>query len=388
MESVPFLRQIAAVGSDTATLWRTTSEKVPLVFILLVVVPTVIAAFYFYLIAAPIYVSETHFVVRSRSGGGVSPFGTVLASVGLDLGAGATDSYEVDAYMMSRDAVAGLVAHNNLRAILDRPEADFIAQFPRFYQRDSFENLYKAYPGFVTVGYDASSGINTLRVQAFRPDDARAIAQALLSDAENLVNRLNERAVNDLLAQSERQVAEAQARAVRAELALTDFRTREKLIDPTRASAAGSEIVSQLDTQIIAAQAQRSSLAALAPQSPLLPDLDQKIRSLEDQRAQENVRVVGESDSLAPKIGEYERLQLDRDYAAKSLASADAALEQAQIDARKKTDYVEHISEPDLPDQAELPERTETVATVFVSALIAYAIIMLVAAGLREHKQI
>ena len=388
MESAPFLRRITSAEVDPASLWRTVAEKVPLVFVVMVVVPTVITAFYLYLIAAPIYVSETHFVVRSRAQGGASTLGIVMASMGLDLSAGETDAYEVDEYIMSRDAVADLVAHHNLRAILDRPESDFISRFPRFYQRDSFENLFKSYPRFVDVGYDSTTGINTLKVEVFRPEDARYVADALLTGAENLVNELNRRAETDVVEQAKRQVAEAQARAVQAELALTQFRTREKLIDPTRASAAGTEIVTQLDAQIIALQAQRASLTALAPQSPTLPDIDEKIRALQDQRALENTRVVGESDSLAPKIGEYERLVLERDFAGKELATADEALALAQIDVRKKQVYLERVVEPDEPDQAELPDRGKILGVVFASALIAYAITMLVVAGLREHKQI
>jgi capsular polysaccharide transport system permease protein len=138
---------------------------------------------------------------------------------------------------------------------------------------------------------------------------------------------------------------------------------------------------------LITLQAQRDSLAALAPQSPELVALGEKIRALQAQRSQENIRVAGESDSLAPKIGEYERLSLDRDYAARSLANADSALEQARIDARKKQVYLERIVEPDYPDQAELPQRFMTVGLVFITALVAYAIIMLVGAGLREHRQ-
>lgn len=363
------------------------SERFPWRFILIVLAPTLVTAVYMFLIAAPIYVSETHFVVRSRSQQGISAFGAVLESVGVDLSAGTTDAFEVDEYLMSRDAAANLIAHNGLREVLNRPEADFLSGFPRFFERDTFESLYKNYVRFVSVGYDLTTGINTLRVEAFRADDAQNIANALLQGGEKLVNQLNRRAMNDILGQATAQVSDAQERAIRAEVALTDFRTREKLIDPTRTSAANSDIVSQLDAQVIALQAQRNSLASLAPESPELPGLDQKILALQQQRNEESIRVAGESNSLAAKIGEYERLMLDRDYAARSLSNADATLEQAQIDARKKQVYLERIVGPDLPDQAALPERLITVVVVFVSAFIAYAIIMLVVAGLREHRQ-
>ena len=359
-----------------------------MVFICLVAAPTLVTAIYMFLIASPIYVSETHFVVRSRSQQSPSAFGVVLASVGVDLGAGATDAYEVDEYMMSRDAVSNLVAYHGLRDIMARPEGDFLSRFPRLFERNSFENLFQSYQRFVTVAYDSTTGINTLRVRAFRPGDAQEIANALLEGGEKLVNTLNRRAVNDVVEQARVQVAQAQERAIHAEVALTEFRSREKLIDPTRASAAGSDIVSQLDAQIISLQAERSSLAALAPQSPELAGMDGKIRALQTQRNMERVRVAGESDSLAPKIGEYERLMLDRDYAARSLSNADTTLEQAQIDARKKQVYLERIAKPDFPDKPELPDRGITVLIVFVSALVAYATIMLVVAGLREHRQV
>ncbi len=132
--------------------------------------------------------------MRSRSQAQPAALGTVLQSVGVSLGQGETDAYEVHEYMMSRDAVADLVRSHDLRAVLDRPEADFWARFPRPMQGDSFESLYKAYKRFVVVGYDSQTGISTLRVQAFRASDARDVARALLDGGEALVNRLNDRA--------------------------------------------------------------------------------------------------------------------------------------------------------------------------------------------------
>lgn len=289
---------------------------------------------------------------------------------------------------MSRDAMSDLVAHHQLRDVLARPGADFLARFPRPFESQTTENLYKSYKRFVTVGYDSTTGISTLRVAAFRPDDAHNIANALLDGGEQLVNQLNRRAMQDSIAQAVQQVGEAQQRATLAENALTAFRSREKLIDPTRASVAGSTLVDQLEAQIINLQAERNSLAALAPQSPELPALDQKIRAFEAQRDAERTRVAGESDSLAPMIGEYERLMLERDYAAKSLASADATLEDAQLDARRKQSYLERVVAPDTPDKAEQPRRAFTILMVLISSLIVYATVMLVVAGLREHRQI
>jgi BexC/CtrB/KpsE family polysaccharide export inner-membrane protein len=384
-----------SLGRSAATgerLWdgllaRTGARRLPWAFLLMVALPTLVTALYMFFIAAPVYVSEARFVVRSRNHEGPSAVGTVLQSVGVSLPSGETDAYEVHEYMMSRDAVADLADNHHLREILARPEADFLARFPRPFEGDNTENLYENYQRFVSVGYDSTTGISTLRVSAFRPQDAQALANALLNGGERLVNELNRRSAADTIDQAAQQVTEAQGRAQRAETALTEFRSRERLIDPTRASAAGADLVAQLEAQIINLEAERNSLAALAPQSPELATLDQKIRAYEAQRDAERTRVAGESDSLAPKIGEYERLMLDRDFSAKSLAAADAALEDAQIEARRKQTYLERVVLADRPDKAELPKRLFTVAMVLVSLLIAYATLVMVVAGLREHRQ-
>ena len=64
----------------------------------------------------------------------------------------------------------------------------------------------KAYSRFVTVEIDSTSGVSTLQVKAYRPEDAQRIAQALLGFSEQLVNTLNERARHDALSVFQREV--------------------------------------------------------------------------------------------------------------------------------------------------------------------------------------
>ncbi len=199
----------ATVGPGKSSTIGDWFSRVPWLFLSVVVLPTFVAGVYFFLIAAPQFVSDARFVVRSRNQPPPAALGSVLESVGVSLGEGETDAYEVHAYMMSRDAVADLSAAHDLRAMLDRPGADFIARYPRPFESRSFESLYKNYKRFVTVGYDSQTGISTLRVKAFRAADAQEIADTLLMDGEALINRLNDRAMADAVTQAGRRVAEA-----------------------------------------------------------------------------------------------------------------------------------------------------------------------------------
>ena len=357
-------------------------------FILIVAIPSVAAAIYYLILAAPLYVSEARFVVRARSeSAGPGGLGLALASVGVDIGQGQTDAFEVHEYMVSRDAVADLQRRLDLRAVLARPGADFLARFPRPFESHSFESLFNNYQRFVTVGYNATTGISTLRVEAFRPEDAAAVSTALLDGGEALVNRLNDRAAQDAIAEAQREVVEAEARSLQAQVALTEFRNREQLIDPTSSSNLGLSLVSQLEGQLAGLRADRASQAALTPQSAELPILDRRIAAFEAQIVAEQARIAGQTNSLAPKIGEYERLTLERDFADKTVATADAALEEARVDARRKQLYLERVVYPNIPDKAERPQRWVSLLMVLVTTLVAWAIVVLAIAGLREHRQ-
>jgi capsular polysaccharide transport system permease protein len=388
------IRTFSTTAANDPSLRRTSAphqRRIPWLFIVMVAVPTLIAAIYFLLIASPLYVSEARFVVRSRAEGQPAALGSVLQSVGqsfgVSFGESATDAFEVHEYMISRDAVNDLSLHQGLRTLLDRPGADFLAKFPRPFGDRSFESLYKNYKRFVTVGYDSQTGISTLRVTAFRAADAQRLAQALLAGGEALVNQLNERSMSDAVSQAQRQVVEAQQRSVAAQATLTGFRNQERLIDPDRTSVQGSELVSKLEGEVATLRAERAGLAANAPQSPQLPVLDQRIAAFVNQMEAERSRIAGQSDSLAPKVGEYERLSLDRDLAVKTLESAVAALESARIEARRQQLYLDRVVNPNLPDEAQRPRRLYSVFTVLIASLVAWGIASLVIAGLREHRQ-
>ncbi len=351
----------------------------------LVGLPCLLAGLYLFLFATPMYVSEARFVVRSARPAQGEGLSSVLQGVGL--APGETEAFAAHEYIMSRDAIGDLLRRHDLRRILARPGADLLARFPRPWERNDVESLYRAFPRYVDVRYDSTTGISTLKVKGFRPEDAQRVAGALLTGGEALVNQMNRRAEAGAVREAEITVGEAQARVVAAQRALTAFRTRERLLDPARTSAASLDLIAKLALETAALRAERVALSRLAPASPQLPGLDSRITGYERQIEKERARVVGESDSLAPKIGEFERLQMEREFADRALAAANVALETARLVARRKRLYLQTIVAPNRPDAPLLPRRVQSFALVLVSALLAYGALVLVLAGLREHRQ-
>jgi capsular polysaccharide transport system permease protein len=376
----------AAGLAQAMSNWRARLFRLPPLFIWLVLIPGAAAAFYYFVLASPIYVSEARFIVRASSTPqAVSGLGSLFGGMGL--GPAETDSFAVHEYVMSHDAMEELERNHHLRSALGAPGSDFLTRFPRPFETPSFESMAKAYPRFVSVDYNSSTGISTLQVRAFRPEDAKEIASALLEGSEAVVNRLNDRADQDAIAETKTEIGEGEADLANTERKLTEFRNRERLIDPTRSSAVNLDLMGKLEGDIATLRAERSGIAASAPQSPQLPALDSRIRAYEKQADDERAKMAGETGSLAPMIGEYERLTLERDLADKTLAAATTAAEDARLEARRKRLYLERVVNPNLPDAPTEPHRLQSLITVLASLLLAYGITALLIAGFREHKQ-
>lgn len=361
--------------------WR----KIPWPFLVVVAAPTVLAAIYFLLIASPRYVSEARFIVRGVNAQSVSPLGVALQGVGLS--SAQTDAFAVHEYIHSTQGLNDLRRRFNMRAIMGPSGADIFSRYPRPGESTSDESMRKALKRFVTVGYDSTTGISVLRVQAFRPEDAQAVASALLNGGETLINRLNDRSAAAAVSEAEANQEAARARVAEAQQQLTAFRNREQFIDPARTATEGAQLIGGLMTTLAQLRAERAQLAAEAPNSPQLPALDGRIRAYENQIETERANLAGASDSLAPKIGVYQDLVLARELADKELAQATTALISAQQEARRQKLYLERVVQPNLPDAPTEPRRWTSILAVLLTTLLAYGVGWLIWAGVREHGQ-
>ena len=364
---------------------RVRIRRLPLAFLVVVGLPTALAAVYYLLIASPRYVSEAHFVVRSAQVSQPSAVGLALNVAGFSMGM--NEAFAVHEYLSSRDSLKEIQKKFDLRAILGRRGADPLSRYPRPWDGKSEEALYKAYLRFLTIGYDSGTGISTIKVEAFTPGEAHALNRALLDSGEALINQLNERASANAVRDAERDRAVAVAAADKAKEALTAFRTSAKFIDPRTEAPENTQIIATLAVTIAQMRAERDQLMAEAPSSPQLPPLNRRIAGLERQISEARARMAGQADSLAPKVGTYEDLLLQREIAERRVTQAEAALLSAQQNATRQKLYLERIVEPSMPDKGTEPRRWRSILTVFASALLAYAIGWLVWAGIREHRQ-
>ena len=353
-------------------------------FLLCVALPTLLAALYFGVFASNVYISEARFVVRSPERATTSPLGAILNTSGL---AGASEEANaVHEYVRSRDALDAADEDGFVETAFGPQRASWFDRFGTLIHGDTREHLYDYYLGKVQIENDATQQVTRLTVRAFNPRDAQVINERLLTQSEALVNRLAERARADAIAIADTEVAEAQEAARTAALALAAYRDRSGIIDPEQVAEVRLQMISKLQDELIAARNQLEQLQALTPQASQIPFLRNRVRALEREIEQQTGSLAGASTSLSGAAARFQALRLESELAERQLAASIASREEARAEARRKRAYLERIAQPSLPDYAEEPRRLRGIAATLVLGLLAWGVLSMLLAGVREHR--
>lgn len=354
-------------------------------FLLVVVVPVLVAIAYFGFLASSVYVSESRFVVRSPDKPAATGLGVILSSAGFT--SGSDEVFVAQSFAVSRDALRSLNQKGAFFSSYSDPRVFVFDRFNPLGLFGSFEDLYQYFEKKVSLKHDSQTSITTLTVRAYNARDAFRFNQRLLEMSEQTVNHLNERGQRDLIGYALREVAEAKTRAQLAAANLAAYRNRSGVVDPEKQAEAQMQMVSKLQDQLISSKAELAQLNEYTPLNPRIPVLQTQIAGIQRDINNEMGKVTGNSRSLAQTAVQFERLTLENEFASKQLTAALASLEQARNEAQRKQAYVERVVEPNLPDAPMEPRRVRGILATLILSLLAYGILRMLLAGIREHGQ-
>lgn len=353
-------------------------------FAIFVIVPTIIAAIYYGLIASDIYVSEARFVIKSpdQKRPQLSSLANLIQTTGLS--SGQEQANEILEYVRSRDALRELEKNSHIRTRFGE-NGDFLSRYPAFFHDSSFEDLFKYYGKMVGARLDTESGTAILTVKAFTSDDAYTINSQLLALSEAMVNKLNERAQQKAVSEAQIQVDLAVDRAKKARMALAGYRNSQELIDPSKQAVGVLEISNGMIATRAALQAQLDLMQREAPANPAIPALRNQIQAISKQIASQDSRVVGNNQGIASKMGGYENLLVEQEFATQNLNVANAALVQARNEAQRQQFYLVRIVDANKPDMPLLPYRLLSVIVVAAVLTCLYFVGWMLIVGILEH---
>jgi len=354
-------------------------------FLLFVALPTLVAAVYYGLIASPVYVSQSTFVIKSPGEKATPSLSLANLVQATGLTSGQEQTKEVLQYVRSRNALKDLQDRMNVRAVYSERRADFLSRFPRLFSDDSFETFYHYYGSHVGADVDTDSGLAVVQVEAFTPKDAYRINSALLDLSEGLVNRLNARAEERAIAEAQRRVDQAEQRVRNARVALSAYRNEQDIIDPTKQAVGLLDLSNKMIADRAALDAQVRLMMRVTPNHPGIQALRTRLAALDRIIDNQNAKIVGTPTGLASKVGNYDKLAVEKEFATQMLTEANANLETARTEAQKQQYYLERVVQPNLPDDPVLPNRLKRIFIVFAASLCLYFIGWMVAVGILEH---
>ncbi|MDO5633109.1 MAG: hypothetical protein Q4G22_14940 [Paracoccus sp. (in: a-proteobacteria)] len=354
-------------------------------FVLGVMLPILLSAWYLYARAVDQYASYVGFSVRSESA--AAP-GELLGGLGNMLGVSGnstTDSDILYKFMTSHDLVSRVNQRLDLRAIWSKAPGD-----PVFgYHGDaSLEDLRRNWERKVRVYFD--NGMIDLRVLAFDPADAQAISQAIMDESTDMINDLNAVAREDTLRYARAEVEQAVERVKQARQDMNAFRNLHQMVDPAADVQMQSGIVASLQGQLAESLISLAMLKSNAqPNDPRVSQAELRIATIREQIEDER-RKLGSSTSsgevLSDVVGQYEGLLVDRQFAEQTYTATLAALDVAQAEARRQSRYLAAYVRPTLAQQAEYPERAKLLGIISGFLLLSWLIGVLIYYSLRDRR--
>jgi capsular polysaccharide transport system permease protein len=353
-------------------------------FFLMVVLPTILGALYFAFVASPQYMSEFRFSVRPTDGALMSS-----SSVAADAALAMSNSYIVADYALSRDAVESLEKSVGLREIYSMDSTDRLS---RLSDNVSLERLVDYWRKRVSTSYDIMTGINTIEVTAFSPQDALKISTALQALCEKLVNDISEKARQTQMAFAKNELERAEARLKEVRQRETELRSGQKSIDVRKEAEGKMLLNNKLRGDLAALEAQYSALSSdMDPTSPRLTVLKNQITAakeqieiLQSQITDVDASKPGALDD-AQRVTKYDQLQTDVVIATKLYESSLTNYENARMRASSNQTYLATYVQPGLPQIASYPRTFVDTLLVFLSAFGTWVVLTLVYYSIRDH---
>ena len=386
--NAPMVRDLAQNISPPARRARMAPRHIGLMisFVLCVLLPTAVTSWYLWARAADQYASTLGFSVRKEK---VNSAIELLGGFSNLTGSSSADTDILYDYMHSQKLVAEIDATLDLRALWSKPDDDPVFAYAA---PGSIETLVQYWSDQVQVTYDNATRLIEIRVLAFDPADAQAIANQLFEKSTAMINQLNDAAQADALsfASGERDQAEARLQSARA--AMTAFRNQTQTIDPASDLQSQAGLLANLQSQLAEALIDSDMLAASTQNSNARgTQAATRIKVIENRIAAERAKLgLGESGATtqvyATMVGEYERLKVDREFAETAYRASQMAYEAAQVDARRQTLYLAaHIS-PTLAETAQFPRRQVILGTVVMFLALAWSIAAMVYYSVRDRR--
>ena len=378
--------EVSRIQQDIARRRRRRMTLLATRLMVFVGLPTLIAAFYFYVLATPLYATNSEFIVQQADSGSASGAGALAGMFG---GAGLSsnnDSRAVQSYLQSRDAMRRLDAEQGFKSYF---QGDTIDPLRRLAPDSTDEAAYRLYESMVQVSYDPTEGIIRMEVIAADPATSERFSRALISYAEEQVDQLTQRVRENQMRDAQQHVANAEQEMRDAQQRVLDLQERTQMLSSEVEVTLLTQQITQLETQL---NSERLSLADLEanprPNPARLEQAQRRVASIEERISQlRNSLTQGNDGEASVAQLQREQTMAQADVATRQmlLAQAMQQLEAARVEANRQVRYLSVGVTPVAPDEPTYPRAFANTALAFLIFAGIYLMISMTSAILREQ---
>lgn len=348
-----------------------------------VLLPTLAMGWYFFVIATPMYATHSEFVIQQAEAQGSSGFGGLFQGTGL---ATQSEAVNAQAFLTSREAMLRLDADHSFKAHFQTSEIDAIQ---RLEPDATNEDAYDLYQDHVKVGYDPTEGVVNLEVIAADPETSQEFSEALIRYTEDRVDDLTQRMRADQMADAIANYEAAEADRQEALSNLTRIQREAEVVDPASAVSALQQRISALEMRLDEKRIELASLQSNArPKqarvSAVQGELDRIRNQIDDLRSQLSQGDNG-GPSQAEVVAKLREAEENYAFAIERVTAAQAAMDQARIEANRQVRFLSVSVTPVAPDEATYPRAFENTLLSFLIFSGIYLMISLTASILREQ---
>jgi capsular polysaccharide transport system permease protein len=347
-----------------------------------VFLPTLIAGYYFYAVATPMYSTKSEFLILTADGGGAGSPSSLFSGTAFATG---QDSIATQSYLESKDAMLRLDQDVGFR---DHFSQEWIDPIQRLAPDASNESAYKLYKKYVNLGYDPTEGVIRMELSTADPETSARFSEKLLEYAEERVDQLSQEKRRDAVKTAEASLEDAKGDRRAAQERLVKIQ-EGSLLDPEGEIASIRSLINSVEMQLQEKQlALNTQMNNQRPNQAKVAALESEIEvlqaELEKQEARLNTATEGSS-SLAAQAAEIQMAQADLATADMVLQSALEAKRQSEIEANKQVRYLTVSVKPVASQDPSYPRSFENTVLAFLIFSGIYLMISLTASILREQ---
>ena len=365
-------------------------NRLLLSFLAFVLMPTLVAFVYISFFQSRQYLVEAKLVVRSSTEQ-KSIVGSDTLSLLSKLGGSSSskstvgDGFIIADYIRGRTVVVDLGGKDFLKGLFARPEIDRLS---RLTGNASFEDAWKYWNKHVNATLDTISGVISLRVRAFSPQDSVLISQKVIDLSEKIINEISDRSRHDAQGRAESEVRIAAEKLSDARRDVLNYRNAHFLIDPSTKAKLIGELLGKLNVKRIEVENNLASLEKMlditSPSQRLLATqlavIDRQIGDLKQQLTGDD-----KDPRVSAEIGQFEQLKLKETFAERLYQIAQSTYEKARTEAAKQQLFLVTVVKPMLPEDPLVPQIGVDTFLFFSIAMVLWGIGTLLLASVRDH---